>query len=347
LPQSGAPFAAGTEIMHKEARMATKDTRKMGLKESRKFSDEVRKVLKYRGNRLDAASRKSCEEGLLTLLTALGAAKTDKSPENLAAVDDATTALTGLLKPHEDKLKNASGREYVEAIGIALVLALLVRIFVFEAFHIPTGSMIPTVNISDQMFVNKYKYGLRIPFTHYDILPGTTPSRGEVVVFDYPVPGKNYGQAFLKRVIGLPGDRIKLENNVLQINGRPVRTKVVTDEADCADDNLAGCLCERQVETLGRVSYTTQHISRSRPGSGQICRNDPNWPVNNPMAFGSPAENPDFPEVVVPAGHVFCMGDNRDNSSDGRYWGFVPIENLRGKAVLFWWPLTKLFRMVR
>lgn len=327
--------------------MATKDNSRMNVRESGKLAVEAGKALKYRGHRLNAASRKTCEEGLLALVTALRTWKTHKRPEDSVAVEKAAGALMAILKPHEEVLKNAAPREYVEAIGIALVLALLVRVFVFEAFHIPTGSMIPTVAISDQMFVNKYKYGLRIPLTHYDILGGTLPKRGEVVVFDYPVPGENFGQAFLKRVIGLPGDRVRLENNTLIINGHPVHTKVQEGAADCKDQNLAGCWCERQTETLGSVQYTTQHVLRARPDSEQVCRNDPNWPVNNPMSFGSPASNNDFPEVVVPEGHVFCMGDNRDNSSDGRYWGFVPIENLRGNAVLFWWPPSKMFRMVK
>ncbi len=327
--------------------MASKEKRAGNVRDAKKLAAEAGKALKYRGFRLDAGARKACDQAVAALTAALSAHRRSPSPDGAQAVLDAAGALTAALKPHESVLRSAAPREYVEAIGFALVLALLVRVFVFEAFHIPTGSMIPTVNISDQMFVNKYKYGLRIPFTHYDIVNGTVPKRGDVVVFDYPVPGDNYGQAFLKRVIGLPGDRIRLVDNILQINGLPVHTKVLEGPADCTDENLAGCWCERQVEMLGSVQYTTQHILNAKPGSGQVCRNDPDWPVNNPMSFGSPVSNASFPDVVVPEGHVLCMGDNRDNSSDGRYWGFVPIENLRGNAVIFWWPPKKMFKLVR
>ena len=326
--------------------MSTTDKRSVGIREARKLAAESARILKYRGNRLNPAARKACTEGQTALVAAIHIYRRDRNAASEEAVMSAAANLTGLLEKNKEPLKAAAPVEYAIAIGVAILLAVFVRFFVFEAFRIPTGSMIPTVNISDQVFVNKFKYGLRIPFTHYDIVEIGEPERGEVVVFDYPVPGDNYNKAFLKRVVGLPGDRVRLENNRLHINGRPVHTKTQEGTVDCGDDNLAGCWCERQTETLGTVRYTTQHVVGPRPGFGQICRNDPDWPVNNPMSVGSPVSNKDFPDIVVPEGHVLCMGDNRDNSSDGRYWGFVPIENLRGNAVVFWWPPSKMFRLV-
>lgn len=328
--------------------MKSDDFRPMTIRESRKLASEARKVLKYRGSRLDGREARACADDLMELQKAIGRHKSSPDESTVAGVSAAAGKLLGRLKSHEAVLKNASSREYVEAILVALVVAMLFRIFLFEAFQIPTGSMIPTVAIKNQMFVNKAIYGLRVPFTHFDLVDGAVPERGDVVVFDYPVPGRDFGKAFLKRVIGVPGDRVRLEGNRLIINGKPIPTEVVKHDGNCADDNLAGCVCERQKETLGDVTYITQHISGAGRAPSHACRNDPEWPVNNPMSFASPAAgNEAFPDVIVPEGHVLCMGDNRDNSSDGRYWGFVPIENLRGKAVIFWWPPKKMFKLVK
>jgi signal peptidase I len=310
------------------------------LKKARKYMKEAARILKYRGSRLDADARKNCENAVQELRKAIAA--NDK-----AAVTATTETLTATFKPYESILQKATIREYVESMGFAIFVALLVRSFAFEAFQIPTGSMIPTLRISDHLFVNKYVFGLRIPFTHIDMISGNTPKPGEIIVFDFPVEGDDYGKAFIKRVIGVPGDRVKLENNQLFINGKPVPSKTVDSDADCQDASLSACRCERQIEQLGGVEYISQHIKESPTDRQPTCRNSPNWPVNNPMAFGSPVDNADFPEIKVPAGHVFCMGDNRDNSSDGRYWGFVPIENARGKASVYWWPLGQLFKKVQ
>lgn len=318
------------------------------LKQARKLAKESARILKYRGSRLDPTTLAECRSALAELRAVL--AETGKTQTDEAATEKirkSAAKLQKLLESNAKHLQTGTVREYVESIGSAVILALLVRAFLFEAFHIPTGSMIPTVSIADHMFVNKYVYGLRLPFTHIDLISGSEPKRGEVVVFDYPVPGENFGHAFLKRVVAGPGDKVRLAGNVLEINGNKIQTSVIARGVSCDDDNLSGCLCDRQKETVGDTEYITQHIAGPRPGFPDTCRNEPEWPVNNPMSFGSPVDNPDFPYVVVPEGHVLCMGDNRDNSSDGRYWGFVPIENLRGRATIFWWPLSKIFKKVR
>ena len=179
----------------------------------------------------------------------------------------------------ESKTKRKSVlREYTEAIVIAVVLALFIRTFVVQAFKIPSGSMKPTLLVGDHILVNKFIYGIKIPFTDKTIIKLGEPKREDVVVFKYPLdPKKDY----IKRVIGLPGDKVELVNKQLFINGRAI-----------ADP----------------------HASYSVYGN---LRN--------------------FGPVTVPAHHLFVMGDNRDESSDSRVWGFVPDAYLKGKAFLIYW----------
>ena len=169
-------------------------------------------------------------------------------------------------------------REYAEAIAIAVVLALFIRTFVVQAFKIPSGSMKPTLLVGDHILVNKFIYGIKIPFTDKTLIDLGRPKRGDVVVFKYPLDTK---KDYIKRVIGLPGDRIELINKQLNVNGQ------VSDDP---------------------------HAKYSLHGN---LRN--------------------FGPVVVPDQHLFVMGDNRDESSDSRVWGFVPLSYLKGKAFLIYW----------
>jgi len=206
--------------------------------------------------------------------------------------------------------------------------------------------MIPTLQIGDHIFVNKFVYGLRIPFTHVRMIELGTPERGDIVVFEFPGEGDDHGKDFIKRVVALAGDRVRLHDNRVVINGTGIETDVFERNGSCADDQFAGCTCERQRERAGDHEYVTQHLTPGDAHSG-VCFNNPDWPSDNPLQFGGRASNPAYPEMVVPDGHVFCMGDNRDNSSDGRYWGFVPIENIKGKALFLWWPPGRWFQAVR
>ncbi len=186
-------------------------------------------------------------------------------------------------------------REYVEALAIALVLAFAIRGVVVQAFKIPSGSMLPTLEIGDHILVNKFIYGVRLPFLDIPILPGRVPRRGEVVVFIYPVDSS---KDFIKRVVGLPGDVIQVRRKVVYVNGKK------------AHDPHAF-----YVEGLG-----TSHRADGRDNFGP---------------------------VTVPAGHLFVMGDNRDRSYDSRYWGFVDIAAVRGKAFLVYWSWDGEDRWVR
>lgn len=159
-------------------------------------------------------------------------------------------------------------KEYLKSIVIALLISFFIITFVVQAFYIPSGSMLPTLKPGDRIFANKFIYRFR------------EPRRQEIIVFKWPVDPK---RRFIKRLIGLPGDRVKIVEGQVYVNDKPL-------EEDY---------------TLER-SYT------------------------------------DFPEVKVPKGHYFMLGDNRNNSEDSRFWGFVPQENIVGKAFVIFWPLNRM-----
>jgi len=306
---------------------------KPGRRKARKFWKEASQVFRFRGKRLAEADRKRLEVHLEELRVAL-----DGTDEK--ALERALAAVRSDLQQHQQALKKASFSENVRSLGGAVILALLIRAFLFEAFKIPTGSMIPTLQVGDHLFVNKFVYGLRVPFTHYRFVEGRAPRPGEIVVFEYPGPGEDHGKDFIKRVVGVAGDRVRLQDNRLLVNGQPIPTEVLGAPGPCEDATLAQCQCVRQRERLGDMESLTQHIALSEANFRAGCRNAPDWPMEA-------GEAGDAVEVVVPAGHVFVMGDNRDNSSDGRYWGFLPVENTKGRAMVRWWPPGRWFQAVR
>ena len=197
--------------------------------------------------------------------------------------------------------------EYSRSLFPVLLIVLLFRSFLFEPFKIPSGSMIPTLLVGDFIVVNKYSYGLRLPVVNKKILSLGEPERGDVVVFRYPVdPSVN----FIKRLIGLPGDTITYRNKELFVNGESVSKqengRYTSDEVKCSTPRADAV---RFHETVGDVEHDILLHERSGSRNGQ-------W--------------------VVPEGHYFVMGDNRDRSNDSREWGFVPEENMMGRAVGIW-----------
>lgn len=195
--------------------------------------------------------------------------------------------------------------EYARSFFPVLLVVLLLRSFVAEPFRIPSGSMLPTLEIGDFILVNKFTYGIRLPITHTKIIPLGEPKAGDVVVFRFPNDPKI---DFIKRLVGVPGDVIAWDNKELKVNGVPVARQELGEYA-ALDQNGQVHPTLRLKETLGTVNHDILIL----PGTaGRIG------------------------EVVVPAGHYFVMGDNRDMSNDGRMWGLVPEENLVGKAMLVW-----------
>ncbi len=202
-----------------------------------------------------------------------------------------------MVNPKSKKNKSTL-RESIEAIVIALILALLIRTFVVQAFKIPSGSMLPTLLIGDHLLVNKFIYGVKVPFSGSVVIPVKEPKPNDIVVFKFP---KDPKLDYIKRVIGVGGDVVEIRNKKIIVNGQPY-------------NDLHGVFTDKRVRP---------------PSAG---------PRDN---FG-PAE--------VPKDHIFVMGDNRDNSFDGRFWGFVDLKAVRGKAFILYWswdvqkPLLSLDR---
>lgn len=196
--------------------------------------------------------------------------------------------------------------EYAKSFFPVLLIVLVLRSFLVEPFQIPSGSMIPTLEVGDFILVNKYTYGLRLPVVGTKIVPMNLPKRGEVMVF---IPPHDH-RYFIKRVIGLPGDTIQYENKLLYVNGESVSVDVIGSvEIEMSNGmSQSGILLN---EKLGMVQHQAQIIDTPSRNGGRTV-----W--------------------VVPDGHYFMMGDNRDNSADSRVWGAVPEENIVGKAFAIW-----------
>ena len=201
-----------------------------------------------------------------------------------------------------------------------IIAVFFLRSFLFEPFKIPSGSMIPTLLVGDLILVNKFHYGLRLPVINTKITEGTPPQRGDVMVFRYPPkPSMDY----IKRVVGLPGDTVAYLNKRLTINGQVVATDAIPEFFD---------------EDVMR--YFPQYEEQLGDKKHRLL-NDPERPAFVPGAndfVGKSGCNYTVEGVTckVPEGHYFMMGDNRDNSLDSRYWGFVPDKNIVGKAFFVW-----------
>ena len=203
-----------------------------------------------------------------------------------------------------------------------MIVVFLLRSFVFEPFKIPSGSMIPTLLIGDLIVVNKYTYGLKLPIANTRLTQGKAVQRGDVVVFRYP-PNPNVD--FIKRVIGLPGDKISYLNKQLTLNDKPVPLQKMDD---FFDKDLSAYF-EQYTETL----EGHDHRIIVDPKRASFIGDTPDFPLAQKSLCQYSVEGV---SCEVPPGHYFVMGDNRDNSADSRYWGFVPDQNIVGKAVLVW-----------
>ena len=215
--------------------------------------------------------------------------------------------------------------------GLFPVIAtvFLLRSFLFEPFKIPSGSMIPTLQVGDLILVNKFTYGVRLPVIHTKIIEGNAPQRGDVMVFRYP-PQPNLD--YIKRVVGVPGDEVAYLNKRLTINGQAVDT---ASAADFFDDSVMRYFKQYE-EQLG----TRPHRLLNNPEVPAFIQGASNFAYRDNCRYSVEG-------VVckVPEGHYFMMGDNRDNSLDSRYWGFVPESHIVGKAFFVWMNFGNLKRI--
>lgn len=233
------------------------------------------------------------------------------------------TAISGLLclidilffAPRRKRIYQRAGKneaslpiifDYAYSFFPVLLIVFLLRSFLYEPFRIPSGSLEPTLTKGDFIVVNKYDYGVRLPVLHKKIFGDGEPQRGDIIVFRWP-PNTSYD--FIKRVIGVPGDHIKYINKELYVNGTKI-AQTDLGKSETADEIGDRWVANKKSEDLLGVKHDI---------------------YLDPLKTSQ-----DYQDIVVPEGMYFVMGDNRDNSADSRYWGFVPDKNIIGKAVMVW-----------
>lgn len=365
----------------------------------------------------DAAASLGRKQGLagedrVRLERAAAALSVAVKADDLAAIRRALPAVDAAVDKAMHAVKKSPSREYGESIGVALVIALLLRAFMVEAFKIPSASMVPTMEIGDFIFVNKVIYGVHIPYTDVKLFELRKPRRGEVIVFKQPCTPE---RDFIKRIVAVEGDSVEVRCDVLWINGQRVDETLV--DPDCTFWNVPESSadwhtdrCSHYRAHLGDESFSLYH-DRERPAAEAAQKLG--WPAYweqykaariaagalpedveyergsrlgdvypgfgastaeggaqshefplsnldeqsatpgcsgrmfNPRAVGQLVRTAPEPDrlsptctprlhYVVPPGYVFAMGDNRNNSNDSRWWGPVPLENIKGKAIFIW-----------
>ncbi len=210
--------------------------------------------------------------------------------------------------------------EYTGSFFPVILLVFCLRSFLYEPFKIPSSSMLPTLLVGDLILVNKYTYGIRLPIINKKIIEINQPQRGDVMVFKYP---RDMTLDYIKRVIGVPGDKITYKNKRLTVNGQEVSYKELPDFLD--EERLT--YAKRFEENLTGVQHQILNDERAPT----YVQDPHNFPHSDLCSFDLEGFT-----CTVPEGHYFMMGDNRDNSADSRYWGFVPDENIVGKAFGIW-----------
>ncbi len=289
-------------------------------KEAKKLLPEAKKLLKRAKSKLAQDRQKEVSDAILNLETVL--------KDNDTSCEPALDALKNVIEKRLKFVKKSASREVVESLLFALAFALVLRTFLVEPFKIPSRSMVPTLLEGDQLFVTKLSYGVRLPFYDKYVTRFSAPSRGEVIVFQFPRKEAALHLArtnsncldpsslaeekdYIKRIIGIEGDTIEVIDQVIYVNGEPVPQqpyyeRTVSDYMFLTDKRREFW----NKEIHGDAVYTT--ITHELPSTH-------------------------FGPVKVEPNHVFVMGDNRDNSADSRCWGQVPIDNIKGRAQIIWW----------
>lgn len=280
--------------------------RRRARREAQHLMRESRRILKKHAYRIKEEVAEEVRRAVAELKAALAEGRSGAVRERIERLDE-------LVDKHLAFGRKSAVREYAESIGIAVLIALFLRAFVVEAFKIPSGSMIPTLEVGDHIFVNKFIYGLRVPFTNYKFWEIRKPRRGEVIVFVFP---QDEEKDFIKRIVAVSGDTVAFENNMVLVNGKPIPTTRLPGPCTYPDveegsDRWEPKACLAYIEEQDGTRYRVIHD------------------LSGPFF-------PDRKPIKIPEGHVFVMGDNRDNSHDSRFWGTVPEDHIKGRALFIW-----------
>ncbi len=264
------------------------------------------------------------EAAALALVEGDRARRAQLAAQGIAKVD-------GDIAPAREKLlMQPWWLDWTAGLFPVICIVFLLRSFLFEPFKIPSGSMIPTLLVGDLILVNKFHYGVRLPVINTKILDNNPVQRGDVMVFRYPVDPR---QDYIKRVVGIPGDVIEYRNQKLSLNGQPVPLTPLGEFYE--EDRLR--YEPMWQEKLGDV----EHRILVNPGMGSYFGGMPkSFPYADNCRYSAEGMT-----CTVPPGHYFMMGDNRDNSQDSRFWGFVPDANIVGKAFFVWMNFGNLGRI--
>jgi signal peptidase I len=240
---------------------------------------------------------------------------------------------TNLAKAREGVLAQPWWLDWTAGLFPVILAVFVLRSFLFEPFKIPSGSMIPTLLIGDLILVNKYHYGVRLPVINKKIIANHDPKRGDVMVFRYP---KDRSIDYIKRVVGLPGDEVTWRDQKLSVNGQEVPLEALPPPGYYDEDSLRyfPVFKEKLGEVEHRILVNPQARRPFGPDEAYV------FPFRENCRYSAEGVS-----CKVPPGHYFMMGDNRDNSEDSRYWGFVPDENIVGRAFFVWMNFGNLKRI--
>jgi len=244
----------------------------------------------------------------------------------------------GIAMPEDDLAKAQSNvlrqpwwLDWTAGLFPVIAVVFILRSFIFEPFKIPSGSMIPTLMVGDLILVNKFSYGVRLPIVHTKVLDLGSPQRGDVMVFRFP---KDPSVDYIKRVVAVPGDTVSYESNRISINGNPVSMKEAPEFFDA--ERLT--YYRQYLEKLGE----TEHKILTDLEKSHFISGVESFPFRDRCNYSRTGLT-----CKVPEGHYFVMGDNRENSLDSRFWGFVPEGNIVGKAFFIWMNFSDFSRIGR